>query len=241
MPIALSTYYENFQVYDVRKAWRQLQLEGYDIARSTVARVMRAMGLQGSGIIREWVDWFNNCRLLEPIGSTPPAEAEERYYAILDVTALTAQLNEMASGKPGAVQIYKQCTDKRPVASVFYGSNTASSDSKCDCESASGYILREMHSGGHLRRKWLEIRSSGEGRGKTRRQRGEIAAAAIPPILAEIYLKTGSISISAHLGRPTMARYDEMAHFRSGILIDGIKLNQRAYALANIKTEIAFV
>ena len=24
----------------------------------------------------EWVDWFNNRRLLEPIGSIPPAEAE---------------------------------------------------------------------------------------------------------------------------------------------------------------------
>jgi transposase InsO family protein len=27
----------------------------------------------------EWVDWFNNSRLLAPIGYTPPAEAEERY------------------------------------------------------------------------------------------------------------------------------------------------------------------
>ncbi|BCH19688.1 hypothetical protein MesoLjLa_65390 (plasmid) [Mesorhizobium sp. L-2-11] len=27
----------------------------------------------------EWVDWFNNRRLLEPIGNIPPAEAEERY------------------------------------------------------------------------------------------------------------------------------------------------------------------
>jgi len=28
-----------------------------------------------------WVEWFNNRRLLEPIGNIPPAEAEERYYA----------------------------------------------------------------------------------------------------------------------------------------------------------------
>ncbi len=28
----------------------------------------------------EWVDWFNNRRLLEPIGNIPPAEAEARYY-----------------------------------------------------------------------------------------------------------------------------------------------------------------
>jgi putative transposase len=29
----------------------------------------------------EWVDWFNNRRLLGPIGDIPPAEAEDRYYA----------------------------------------------------------------------------------------------------------------------------------------------------------------
>ncbi len=32
----------------------------------------------------EWVDWFNNRRLLEPIGNVPPAEAEKRYYAQLE-------------------------------------------------------------------------------------------------------------------------------------------------------------
>ena len=29
----------------------------------------------------ERIDWFNHRRLLEPIGNTPPAEAEARYYA----------------------------------------------------------------------------------------------------------------------------------------------------------------
>jgi transposase InsO family protein len=38
----------------------------------------------------EWVDWFNNRRLLEPIGSIPPAEAEERYYAELETRAVAA-------------------------------------------------------------------------------------------------------------------------------------------------------
>lgn len=32
----------------------------------------------------EWVDWFNNRRLLEPIGNVPPAEAEAAYYASLE-------------------------------------------------------------------------------------------------------------------------------------------------------------
>jgi transposase InsO family protein len=38
----------------------------------------------------EWVDWFNNRRLLEPIGNIPPAEAEARYYANLEEPALAA-------------------------------------------------------------------------------------------------------------------------------------------------------
>ena len=40
----------NFRVYGVRKVWRQLQREGFDVARCTVARLMRAMGL--AGVIR---------------------------------------------------------------------------------------------------------------------------------------------------------------------------------------------
>jgi putative transposase len=31
----------------------------------------------------EWVAWFNNHRLLEPIGYIPPAEAEANYYRLL--------------------------------------------------------------------------------------------------------------------------------------------------------------
>jgi putative transposase len=39
---------ENFRVYGVRKIWRQLGREGIRVARCTVARLMRAMGLQGA-------------------------------------------------------------------------------------------------------------------------------------------------------------------------------------------------
>jgi transposase InsO family protein len=38
---------ENFGVYGVRKVWRQLRREDIDVARCTVARLMKAMGLQG--------------------------------------------------------------------------------------------------------------------------------------------------------------------------------------------------
>src|SRR4051794_40487906 len=40
-------YEENFRVYGVRKVWRQLLREGIMVARCTVARLMRAMSLQG--------------------------------------------------------------------------------------------------------------------------------------------------------------------------------------------------
>src|SRR5690348_15847357 len=39
---------ENFQVYGIRKVWRQLQREGLDVARCTVARLMGRMGLKGA-------------------------------------------------------------------------------------------------------------------------------------------------------------------------------------------------
>ena len=38
----------------------------------------------------EWVDWFNNRRLLEPIGNVPPAEAEELFYSSMKEVSLAA-------------------------------------------------------------------------------------------------------------------------------------------------------
>ena len=37
----------NWEVYGVRKAWRQLCREGEAVARCTVARLMKGMGLRG--------------------------------------------------------------------------------------------------------------------------------------------------------------------------------------------------
>ena len=38
----------------------------------------------------EWVDWFNNRRLLEPIGDVPPAEYELMYYRQRHAHAMAA-------------------------------------------------------------------------------------------------------------------------------------------------------
>ncbi len=40
-------FQQNYRVYGVRKVWRQLKREGFDVARCTVARLMRSMSLQG--------------------------------------------------------------------------------------------------------------------------------------------------------------------------------------------------
>jgi transposase InsO family protein len=41
-------WYENQEVYGVRKVWKQLRREGHSVARCTVARLMRHAGLRGA-------------------------------------------------------------------------------------------------------------------------------------------------------------------------------------------------
>ena len=57
-----------------------------------------AAGIRARSIPRlflplEWVAWFNNNRLLEPIGSIPPVEFEEAYYRQQDAPAMVAGVN----------------------------------------------------------------------------------------------------------------------------------------------------
>jgi putative transposase len=96
---------ENFAVYGADKVWAQLHREGVPVARCTVERLMRRLGLRGA--VRgkrfrttvsdtaadrprdlvdlelatlEWVDWFNHRRLFEDHGRIPPAEFEAMFY-----------------------------------------------------------------------------------------------------------------------------------------------------------------
>ncbi len=48
-------YDEHHQVYGPRKVWKQLRREGIGVARCTVGRLMRAMGLAGAVRGRAWV------------------------------------------------------------------------------------------------------------------------------------------------------------------------------------------
>jgi transposase InsO family protein len=38
---------DNLRVYGVRKVWRQMRREGFDVARCTVTRLMKSMGIEG--------------------------------------------------------------------------------------------------------------------------------------------------------------------------------------------------
>ena len=46
-PEIMRVFAENFGVYGVRKVWRQMQREGFGVARCSVERLMRDLGLQG--------------------------------------------------------------------------------------------------------------------------------------------------------------------------------------------------
>jgi transposase InsO family protein len=49
------TYDANYQVYGPQKVWKELRREGRRVARCTVERLMRAMGLRGAVRGRAWV------------------------------------------------------------------------------------------------------------------------------------------------------------------------------------------
>ena len=46
-PDVARVFAENFAAYGVRKVWRQMMREAFPVARCTVERLMRDMGLQG--------------------------------------------------------------------------------------------------------------------------------------------------------------------------------------------------
>lgn len=50
----IRVYEENFSVYGARKIWRQLKREGFRVARCTVERLMRALGLKGEVRGKGW-------------------------------------------------------------------------------------------------------------------------------------------------------------------------------------------
>lgn len=67
----------NYQVYGPRKVWRALRREGHDVARCTVERLMRAMGLTGAVCGRVWVTTTQ----ADGVASTLPDHVERAFTA----------------------------------------------------------------------------------------------------------------------------------------------------------------
>ena len=66
---------DNQQVYGPRKVWRQLRREGHRVARCTVGRLMRAMGLRGAVRGRAWVTTTQADR-----GADRPVDLVDRHF-----------------------------------------------------------------------------------------------------------------------------------------------------------------
>ena len=75
-------YKESFQLYGVRKVWHQLRLEGTTVARCTVERLMRQMGL--SGVVRG-----RRCK------TTQPAETACRPDDLVDRDFTASRPNQL--------------------------------------------------------------------------------------------------------------------------------------------------
>jgi putative transposase len=60
-------YEENFQVYGARKVWRQLGREDLPVARCTVERLMRSLGLQGAVRGKKCRTTVSDDRLDQPV------------------------------------------------------------------------------------------------------------------------------------------------------------------------------
>jgi putative transposase len=67
-------YDENYGIYSVRKVWKQLHREGKPVARCTVARLMRRLGLRGIVRGKTW-------KTTKPDTSSPrPADLVDRQF-----------------------------------------------------------------------------------------------------------------------------------------------------------------
>jgi transposase InsO family protein len=65
---------ENFKVYGIRKIWRQLKREKIEVARCTVARLMRKLGLRGATRGRTFTT------TIPDTGATRPADLVARNF-----------------------------------------------------------------------------------------------------------------------------------------------------------------
>jgi integrase len=83
--------FASFLVNDGRRLYEVQQILGHSDPKVTMryahlsTKALREAA--NSAAVKIRVDWFNNRRLLEPIGNIPPAEFEMAYYRQLEASA----------------------------------------------------------------------------------------------------------------------------------------------------------
>jgi putative transposase len=71
-PKITRVYHANYSVYGPRRVWRQLKREGITVARCTVERLMRSLGLKG--VVRGTISPMSapgRASSTRPLSSTP--------------------------------------------------------------------------------------------------------------------------------------------------------------------------
>jgi putative transposase len=75
-PEITRVYEANQSVYGPRKVWRQLGREGFEVARCTVERLMRALGLKGEVRGKTWKTTFPD------LSAPRPFDLVDRHFAV---------------------------------------------------------------------------------------------------------------------------------------------------------------
>jgi transposase InsO family protein len=86
-------WYENQEVYGVRKVWKQLRREGHSVARCTVARLMRHAGLRGAVRGRK----FKVTTCPDTAAPRPPDLVTRQFAAVRPNELWVADLTDVAT------------------------------------------------------------------------------------------------------------------------------------------------
>ena len=105
-------YDEHQQVYGPRKVWKQLRRDGVRVARCTVARLMRAMGLAGAVRGRAWMTTTHAGKACA--SRIPNSLAESRIEATLPWRILVSESPRVEIAV-GQFRIMHQRRHKQPV------------------------------------------------------------------------------------------------------------------------------
>lgn len=84
---------EHFRVYGAEKVWRQLRREGVQVARCTVERLMRKMGLRGAVRGRA----FKRTTVVDESASRPPDLVQREFTATAPNRLWVADLTYVAT------------------------------------------------------------------------------------------------------------------------------------------------